>query len=196
MSNNIINKVLYISFILISISCLGKNTKQERTDINTSLVTDKDKTGERIGGNFDGKSPNGYAYIVKTKEGEGNPIDDDNATADEYTVLFSNKEIASLPIGCCDAILIFEGDLNEDGADEFSIFQAPMNGCTYYWQTFTYKNDKWEELFDGYLIPTGCENLPNEEELLNMVAKEGNAIYYYEQDPNEGNLLKKKATLK
>lgn len=191
-----INKVLYILLMTVSASCLGKNSKQEDTTINSTPLITKNKTGERIGGNFDGKSSNEYAYILKTKEGQGNPIDDDNATADEYAIHFSNKKIASLPIGCCEAILISEGDLNGDGADELSIFQAPMNGCTYYWQTFTYKNGKWEELFDGYLIPTGCENLPNEEELLNMVIIEGNDVYYYEQDPNQGNLIKKKAILK
>jgi hypothetical protein len=204
MNDNMIDKLPCILALFAFVSCMGKNvnvqtgndgsTTRDTITIKENIV-DELRLGRKIIGNFDGKSPGGYAYIMKVREGEGNPIDDDNATTDEYAVYFSNEDIAPLPINCCDAILIFEGDLNGDGVDELSVFQSPMNGCTYYWRTFTHKAGEWKELFDGYLIPTGCDALPYEDELLNMVVQEDGNVYYHERDA-EGNWVKTNADLK
>ncbi|MDR3059743.1 MAG: hypothetical protein LBU84_16600 [Prevotella sp.] len=200
-----INKLLCMLALFALISCSGRNVNIQTEDNNSMAddtikenIVEESKVGERISGNFDGRSSDEYAYIVKVREGEGNPIDDDNAIAEEYAVRFSNKEIADLSIGCCDATLVFEGDLNGDGADEFSVFQAPMNGCVYHWMTYTYKSGEWKELFDMFLIPTGCEGLFDDERLLNMVFLRDGDVYYYERDINDENLgwIKVKAVLK
>lgn len=116
-------------------------------DINKD---DKPKVGESIYGDFDGNGTYEYAYIELTKKGNGgNPIDGDGIP-DEYAIKFTDKTfpIFSFYPGCCETLLINEGDLNNDGSDEISLFHAPMNGCCYDWMTLTLHNGKWEQLID------------------------------------------------
>lgn len=93
--------------------------------------------------------------------------------------------------------LINEGDLNNDGADELSVFQAPMNGCTYSMTAYSFKNGRWKQIIETFLIPTGCDEM-NDLTLQNRIFKENNAIYYYNADLNDekGKPIKKKATVK
>jgi len=205
MRDNMVRTLSYIAFLFLLISCKGNNAKNQQEEllyINNNLteknVTEKCNIGQKITGNFDGENPEGYAYIVLAKEGTGNPVADQNAIADEYVIRFGNKKIADLPIGCCDATLIFEGDLNRDGADEISVFQSPMNGCVYHWMTYTYKTGEWKELFDMFLIPTGCDGVFDDERLMNMVFVENGDVYHYERDVIDENLgwIKVKAVLK
>lgn len=56
-------------------------------------------------------------------EGEGNPAED--GTPDSYTVIFNNKSLPEIAIGCCTPIPVGEGDLNGDGAAELTLIQEP-----------------------------------------------------------------------
>lgn len=93
----------------------------------------------RISGDFNGDGKTEYAWAVISKPGHGNPMED--GVADEFSLQFSDPSIPEFKIGCCEVTLINEGDLNHDGADELSTYQAPGNGNTYDWTTYTFKDN-------------------------------------------------------
>ncbi len=166
--------------------------KQEKVEIKAlNLPT----IGEKIQGDFNGNGQADVATAIKIKEGKGNPVED--GTPDEYEIQFSGDSLKSINVGCCDIRLINEGDLNNDGADEISVFQAPMNGCTYSMTTYSFINGTWKQIVATFLIPTGCDNI-SDDDLQKRIFKENNIIYYYDTDPNDENglLLKKKVATK
>ena len=156
--------------------------------------TDK-KIGEKIEGNFLGNGKKIIASVIKTKEAKGNPIED--GTPAEYEIRFSDKKLKPIKTGCCEIILINEGDLNRDGTDEISIYQAPMNGCTYAMETYSNIKGNWKKIVDRFLIPTGCDGI-SKDDLQKRIFRESNQIFYLEKDMSEGNgkLIKKKAEQK
>ena len=117
-----------------------------------------------------------------SKVGHGNPME--NGVPDELALQFSDPAIPAFNIGCCEVRLINEGDLNHDGADEISAFQAPMNGNTYNWTTYTFKDNTWKPLFDSFLIPTGGDAVADQE-LDDRVFMENDSIFYYDTDFND-----------
>ena len=158
------------------------------------LVASIPLIGEKIQGDFDGDGITDYAEAVKIREGHGNPVED--GTPDEYEIRFSAKHKETFKAGCCEILLINEGDLNGDGADEISVFQAPMNGCTFSMTAWTYQNRNWQKVVDTFLIPTGCNNI-EDAQLQGRIRKQNGKVYYYETDPNDenGNLIRKKTNL-
>jgi len=165
--------------------------KQEKTKKVKSILQ---TVGEKIQGDFNGDGQTGSAVAIKFKEGKGNPVED--GTADEYKVNFSASNLKPINAGCCNIRLINEGDLNNDGTDEISIFQAPINGCTYSFTTYSFAGGAWKQIIKTFLIPTGCDNI-SDDELQKRVFKENNFIYCLNEDPNDvnGKLVKKKATM-
>ena len=151
--------------------------------------------GTSVQADFDGDGKKEFAFAVKTKEGEGNPID--GGTADEYSVNFSTDKLKPILVGCCDTRLINEGDLNGDGRDEISVYQAPMNGNTYSIRTYSFVNGTWKVLIETFLIPTGGDFI-SDEDLQKKIFKEKGFVYYYDVDVNDENfkIIKTKATLK
>lgn len=151
--------------------------------------------GEKIQGDFNGDRKIDTATAIKIKEGQGNPIED--GTPDEYQIQFSGNGFKPINAGCCDIRLINEHDLNNDGADEISIFQAPMNGCTYSMTTYSFVNGSWKQIVKPFSIPTGCDDI-SDDDLQKRIFKENKTIYYFHVDPNDGNgkLVKKKVTAK
>ena len=195
-SGNYMRRLLII--MTIGLFSCGQSSQDKKS------VTDKqDKVetkalslptiGEKIQGDFNGDEHTEIATAAKIKEGQGNPVED--GTPDEYEIQFSVDKIKSINAGCCDILLINEGDLNNDGADDLSIFQAPMNGCTYLMSTYSLINGTWRQIVETFLIPTGCDNLSTDD-LQKRIFKENNTIYFYDTDSNDenGKLVKKKAT--
>jgi hypothetical protein len=87
--------------------------------------------GQKITGDFNGDGQVDTALLkVKT-----NP----KTKHKNWILSVSDRTIPSMQIGCCDPILINEGDLNGDKTTELSIFQAPENGCVYMWTTYPFK---------------------------------------------------------
>lgn len=180
-------------FILIY-SCKKQSTEQQKTSIKYSETNRASKLSEeKTVGDFNGDNVIDKATI-KFTPGVGNPLED--GTPDSYEVIFNNK-IESIKAGCCRLILINEGDLNDDGKDEISLFQAPENGCIYTLKTYSYINNQWILIFDPFLIPTNCEAL-SEDEIQKRVSKEGNKLYIYVDDLNDekSSLIKKEIFLK
>ncbi|MFD2601761.1 hypothetical protein [Flavobacterium suzhouense] len=140
---------------------------------------------ERIKGDFNGDGKKEYAYRVLIKRGKGNPVED--GTPDEYEIQFSDGIISSVSVGCCWFRLVNEGDLNNDGTDEFSIAQNPMNGCIGTVKTYTIKNNKGRLLINPFGFYC-CAEL-SVSDLSKLIMVENNIIYHYEADPNDENLL-------
>jgi len=132
---------------------------------------------------------------LQSKQEQGIRGEENNESA-EYIIHFLTNQFESIKIGCCDARLINEGDLNGDGSEEISVFQAPWNGCTYMLSTFSYQNGKWHQIIEPLLIPTGCEYY-TDEEIQNRIFIENKTVYIYEDHlPNFSSLQKKAVTLK
>ena len=151
------------------------------------------KIAEKIEGNFLGNGKTIVATAIKIKEGKGNPAED--GTPDEYEIRFSDSQLKPIKAGCCEVILINEGDLNHNGNDEISVYQAPMNGCTYTMTIYSSSNGKWNKIIDTFLVPTACEPL-SKDDLQKMIARDKKGIYYYqkEMDDENGKLIKKKVS--
>lgn len=147
---------------------LAKHLKNEPSD----LVT--------IQGDFNGDGKPELAHGFIWQEGYGSP--QDGGKANEYSVSFSGNLPRINNIGCCEVFLINEGDLNDDGTDEISIYQAPLNGRTYTMSTYSYANNAWRQI-NSFLIPTAF--LEGEDwDLQNMVYKENGSIYCKEVNTN------------
>lgn len=162
----------------------------------TTLVQGQIPTvGTAVQGDFNGDGKKEYAFAVQTKQSEGNPMD--GGIPGEYAVNFSTDKLKSIIIGCCEATIINEGDLNGDGRDEISVFQAPMNGNTFSMTTYSYVNGAWKITIETFLIPTAGDYL-SDESLQKRIFKENNSVYFYDVDVNDENfrLVKKKARLK
>ena len=204
------NKIICFTIVsFLVFSCNTKNNNEITTSSSTakSIDTAKSETksiqpektgriliGPKIEGDFDGDGKDEFAIITQTKQGEGNPVED--GTPDEYAISFSNKELKPILIGCCEAQLINEGDLNQDGKEDFSVYQAPMNGTVYEMTTYSHQNSNWKQIVETFLIPTAHQEL-NNEELQKRVFLENNTLYILKEDPNDENyrLIKKKIEL-
>jgi hypothetical protein len=141
---------------------------------------------------FNGDGHTETAFVVRTKEGHGNPVEE--GVPDEYTLQFSDTALPAVNIGCCEARLINEDDLNKDGAAEISVFQAPMNGNGYTFTTWTYRKQGWGKLMDPMLIPTAGDEVADED-LRKRVFLENDTLYFMATDVNDEHfkLVKKKA---
>lgn len=147
---------------------------------------------ESITGNFTGKELTAMATLVR--KGEGAPVD--GGTASDYSITFNDPTIAAVAAGCCEIILVNEGDLDGDGKDELGYGQAPMNGCTFTYHVYSYKSGKWKEAIEPFLIPTGCDGITRND-LQKQVFKEGTTVYTLQTDMNDKNMkqIKTKAKL-
>ncbi|MFP9099903.1 hypothetical protein ACLI09_12710 [Flavobacterium sp. RHBU_24] len=133
------------------------------------------------------------AMATLVREREGNPSEDGTAAA--YSITFNDPNIPALPAGCCEMILVNEGDLNGDGLDELGYAQAPMNGCVFYYYVYTYKNAKWKQFIEPFVIPTGCDGI-SRADMEKIVFKEGNVIYFMQTDMNDEDMEKVKTKAK
>ncbi|WDF45774.1 hypothetical protein PQ459_12795 [Chryseobacterium sp. KACC 21268] len=173
---------LIIIFLTFGIWTFGQTSKNK-------------KVGEKIEGNFLGNGKIIVATAVKTKEGKGNPVE--NGTPDEYEVRFSDSKLKPIKSACCEIILINEGDLDQNGTDEISIYQASMNGCIYTMSTYSFINGNWKKIANSFLVPTGCESI-NYDDLQKIIFREKDNIYYLRKDMSDenGKIIKKKLELK
>lgn len=146
-------------------------------------------------GDFNGDGHTESAFVVRTKEGHGNPVED--GVPDEYAIQFSDTQLHPININCCEARLFNPGDLNKDGVDEILVFQAPMNGNTFWLNTWTFKSHQWKELIKPIIVPTGGDYV-SDEDVKKRVFLENDTLYFLAVDPNDENfkLVKKKAVLR
>lgn len=143
---------------------------------------------ESVTGNFTGKEGTAIATLIH----EGTDRDEDPP---QYSITFNDPNIAALPGGCCGTILVNEGDLNGDGQDELGMANAPLHGCSYNYQVYTYTGGKWKPYIEPFIVPTACEGL-DRSAAQKLVVKEGNTVYYMHTDANDENLKKIKTKAK
>jgi len=152
-----------------------ESKKVESIDNNT-------KIGDKIYGDFNGDGKFEYAFRVLTKKGYGNPVED--GVPDEYEIHFSDKNIKPITDNFYWFWLINEGDLDNDGSDEISAREDPMNGCTGIVKTFTIKNGKSYYLFEPFSFYSGtCDNDMSIDPK-DLVEKDNGIVYYYEYNSN------------
>ena len=204
-------KYIFIAAALLLFSCKKESNKdeivfkQQDTILSDSIIDNLEKEAENTGhkvtvgtkieGDFTGNNQPEYAEALKTKVAIGNPAEDGSPA--EYTIVFGNKNLNPISAGCCGIQLVNEGDLNGDGADELSLYQAPANGCTYTMTTYTHKGGKWAKLFETFGIPTACEEI-TQDDIQKRVFIEDGKLYIYETDINDENfkLVRKEIELK
>ncbi len=190
---------LYTLFMIALLTSCKQSPKKESETVKQEAVQEeapKPKVeavvpiGEKISGDFNGDGKQDFAVVVRTKERVGNPAED--GTPAEYEIQFPDSNFKPISAGCCEIMLINEGDLTNDGADEVSVFQAPANGCVYSMSTYSYTNGNWQCIVKPFLIPTGCEGLSSDD-LQKRVFREDNVIYFYDTDLNDenGGLIKR-----
>jgi hypothetical protein len=147
-----------------------------------------------IVGDFNGDGRTDTAFVVRTKEGYGNPVED--GVPDEYAIQFTDTLLHSVNINCCEARLFNEGDLDSDGADEIGVFKAPENGNVYFMSVWTFRDQRWEEFMESFAVPTGGDDL-SDKEVQQKVFLENGIVYYLDVDLELGyKPIKKKAVLR
>lgn len=147
------------------------------------------QTGQTVTGDFNGDGKTDTAFVKTTYNAHKKTTD--------HTLRFSNKSIPAVQLGCCDVILISEGDLDNDKATDISVFQAPENGCLWLWTTYSLRNNRWKPLIDPFVVPTYCEEIPAAD-LDKKVFRENGTIYYWDVDLNDetGKPIKRPAILR
>jgi len=99
----------------------------------------------------------------------------------EYELRFAAPDLKPLAIGCCEAVLINEGDLLHNGHDAISIYQAPENGEIYMVGTICYHAARWDTLIRPWLIPYN-EDSTSRRYLQGLVFCKGNSLCHMEYD--------------
>lgn len=158
----------------------SNNSKTEKVSLKDENVKKYTKIENKIYGDFNGDGITEYVYFELEKKGFGNPVED--GEPDIYKVKFSNNEITPIKREFNELMIINEGDLDNDGADEITIRENPMNGCIGWATTYSIKNNKPYILIDSFSFYSGaCDNdiSINPDDL---VEKNGNSVFYYEYD--------------
>lgn len=194
--------------ILLLSSCLHSGNDQQSDtsnvnpaagiDTNMMMVVNPPQNAEvipdtvRIEGDFNGDSVPDLAFGVLFKA--HSPEQD---MQNDYIVRFSDKRIHPIPAIPGRLRLINEGDLNNDGRDEITIFRESLHGCMYFVMTYTNTNGQWRELADPWVFPYYCDFV-SDEDLQNRIVLEDGTIYFYEADVNDENatLIKKELPVK
>ncbi len=151
----------------------------------TTLQAQPASVGSSVYGDFNGDGIKEYAFSVQTKSGVGNAVE--NGTPGSYAVFFSTNLIPTIVAGCCEIILINEGDLDGDGAEDISLYQAPMNGNIYTMTTLSLKDTTWETIVPVFLIPAGGKPLTPKDLDERVYSKDG-IVYYLDNIINDENL--------
>lgn len=135
----------------------------------------------RVEGDFNGDGERDTAYGVlyrKAMEVEGQ---------DEYVIRFSDQRIKPLVTGYGEVRLINEGDLNGDGREDISVYQAPLHGCTYVMSSWAFTRGGWKQVADPWLVYSGC-NYFSDDDLQSRVVMEDGIVYYYQEEPGDEHL--------
>lgn len=193
--------VLALLFCCISVFCACEQRKPLPHDfkdtlshtiltsakIDTTVVSIEayPEMADRVIGHFKKSDLLDTIYLTQTKT-SGEDADD----GPEYGFVMAGDTITD--IGCCGGSLINEGDLNGDGVDEFTFFREPLHGCMWMVETYTYRNGKYDKLFQPFGFETACEPV-NTQQKQAMVEKKNGTIYFAEQDLNDDNF---KVTMK
>jgi hypothetical protein len=196
------NKCLIVLvFVVLSCNNPDKENRQKPASVKIAVATPIADTGLmtiasppqfteiipdtiRIEGDFNGDHVVDVAYAVLYRE-------------DRYIVRFSSDSLRALPPSEGRIRLVNEGDLNNDGRDELSVFHESKHGCFYYVSTWTYMKGRWKHITKSWILPYFCDYI-SDEELQDRIVLEDGTVYYYEADVKDENfsLVKKEMFLR
>lgn len=140
------------------------------------------KVGDSIYGDFNGDKKIEYAYRKLIKKGVENPLED--GSPDVYEVCFSDANIKPIKDDFYWFILINEGDLDNDGSDELSVREDPMNGCIGSVKTFTIKKGKSYYMIEPFSFYSGTCDDGSDINPDDLVENDNGIVYYYDM-PND-----------
>lgn len=152
-------------------------------------INTEDLVGLEVKGDFNGDK--------KIEEARSGPIrqfyPDKNIDGVGWMAQFEDSTIKELTLGCCLSYMVNEGDLNNDGADELSIYaySGNMADCNYYYSTYTLTKKGWQKIIGPFVVANGCEGFQSEN-LLSKVTKDEKGAVYYQVD-TLGKSVKKRA---
>jgi hypothetical protein len=129
------------------------------------------KVGTRIAGDFNGDGKKDTAFTKMST----NP----KTKARSWKISFSDQSIPVISLGCCQITLINEGDLNHDKKPEISVLQAPQNGCSFLWTTYSYEGGRWHKFIAPFHIFNQCEDFTRSQ-LEKRVFVEKSKVYYWD----------------
>jgi hypothetical protein len=129
------------------------------------------KVGPRIAGDFNGDGKRDTAFTKMSTHPK--------TKARSWKVIFSDRSIPVISLGCCAITLINEGDLNHDKSPEISVLQAPQNGCSYLWTTYSYEEGRWHKFIAPFRIFNQCEDF-TKSQLEKRVFIEKRKVYYWD----------------
>jgi hypothetical protein len=134
--------------------------------------------GFEIAGDFNGDGKEEHA-----KSGTVRQFYPEKADRTDWMIRFSDTSLPDIMAGCCLTYLMVEGDLDDDKADEFSLYQKSANpdDCHFYITTYTFKNKNWKPIIGPFPVNRGCDNFPSLS-LLNKVTKDKKGRVYFEVD--------------
>ena len=172
--NRTINRILF-GILFAIVGCDDQNTNI--SDEELSPISNEVK------GDFNGDGIKETAKVVLLQKGNGNP--QENGVSDSYSIIFSDPNIQVIDIGCCEAILINEGNLINERRDVLSVFQAPENGNTHTLRTYSLKGNKWIQIIQPSLYSNGGAPLPDSILHSLILKAESGMILVQEQDMND-----------
>jgi hypothetical protein len=164
-------KILALSFILVALFL-------------SSLMHDHTEPfGFEIAGDFNGDGKEEHAISGTVRQ-----FYMDKRERTDWMIRFTDTTLQEIMTGCCLTYLMIEGDLDNDNADEFSVYQQSSDptDCNYYITTYTLKKNKWEKLIGPFPVHRGCDKFPTLE-LLNKVTKDKKGKVFFEVDT--GNIV-------
>lgn len=134
--------------------------------------------GFRIIGDFNGDGKKEHALSGTVRQ-----FYTDQLHRTDWMIRFSDTTIPEIMAGCCLTYLMQEGDLDNDGADEFSVYQKSEdpNDCHYYITTYSLKKKRWIKLIGPFPVHRGCDYFPTLD-LLQKVTKNEKGEVYFEVD--------------
>jgi len=140
---------------------------------NTKLMIDS------LSGDFDGDGKMEIAEILTYKAGAV----DDNPW--KMQVVFSDNKFPNISFESNDdyADLILYHNLNGIPGDELAVLIPPNHATMQFLQPYTFSDNKWHELFDGFMTPSF---MPDDDSINynfaeeDRIIREGSDIYYYD----------------
>ena len=174
--------LLFTLGVMTFSSCSSPSETKDKRDKKENQKEAPEKTDIQLEGDFDGDGKSEVIYLTVIP-GEGNPAE--NGRPARYYLNCDVFDDEPLLLGCCEAILLNEGDLNGSGKDFISVIKAPNHGSLYSHKIYHYvPKQGWDGVCESEMRPY-ANGIPNETELQNLVYLEADRAYIRVHDMND-----------
>ena len=155
-------------------SIVGDNSNELPECINSVIGHDERDT---IWGNFTGRGIDTLWVVSEIDTTLDDPID-----MCKYYAVSNNKMIPKIELyGCCDYSpkLVYEGDLDQNGTDEWGYLHTWMMSQWRYYRVFTLSNNTWYYLVEDDKLSTPEWFRCSGKEIVEPADKPGYVIIHY-----------------